>query len=91
MQFRDGVTNLGSPVSLVGGTATATATTLGEGSHAITAAYSGDANLAGSTSSPVAHTVLSRLTINDPIGNAGGGPATVNFTVWLSASSLSWP
>jgi hypothetical protein len=49
VQFKDGGTNLGSPVSLTSGIATLITTTLSVGSHAITATYSGDTNYAAST------------------------------------------
>jgi hypothetical protein len=87
VQFRDGAGNLGSPVSLTGGSATLTTSALADGVHAITAVYFGDADFAGSTSSPLAHTVLSRLTITDPTANAAAGPTTLNFIVSLSAPS----
>jgi putative nucleotidyltransferase with HDIG domain len=48
----DGETTLGSS-ALVDGTATCTVSALAVGGHSITATYSGDANFAGSTSSPV--------------------------------------
>jgi putative nucleotidyltransferase with HDIG domain len=50
--LQDGETTLGS-ITLVDGTGTYTLSTLAAGSHSITAVYSGDANFAGSTSSPV--------------------------------------
>ncbi len=56
MTFQDGETTLGS-ITLVDGTATYTISTLTVGSHSITAVYSGDANFAGSTSSPLDLTV----------------------------------
>jgi len=55
--FSDGSTALGT-VNLTGGRATFTpASPLSAGSHAIIAAYSGDANFAGSTSQPISQTV----------------------------------
>jgi len=50
VQFKDGAGNLGSPVTLSGGVATLTTSALTQGSHPITAVYSGDANNATSTS-----------------------------------------
>mgnify|MGYP001137498874 CR=1 FL=1 len=54
--LQDGETTLGS-ITLADGTGTYTISTLAAGSHSITAVYSGDANLAGSTSPPINHTV----------------------------------
>ncbi len=50
VQFKDGVTNLGSPVSLVNGQAQLSASSLSVTSHSITAVYSGDTNFNTSTS-----------------------------------------
>jgi hypothetical protein len=54
--FKDGTTALKS-VSLSGGAATFATTALASGTHAITAAYSGDANFAGGTSNAVSQVV----------------------------------
>jgi hypothetical protein len=51
VQFRDGNSNIGTPVALVNGIGTYTTSTLSSGPHAITAAYSGDDETAPSTSS----------------------------------------
>jgi len=51
VQFKDGLNNLGLPVTVTGGKATLTGvTTLSPGTHSITAVYSGDGNFKGSTS-----------------------------------------
>lgn len=51
VQFQVDGGNFGAPVGLIGGTAASgTTSTLGTGSHAITAIYSGDANFFGGTS-----------------------------------------
>jgi Subtilase family/Bacterial Ig-like domain (group 3)/Bacterial cadherin-like domain/Bacterial Ig domain len=44
VQFKDGATSLGSPVSLVGGSASFSTAALSVASHSITAVYSGDGN-----------------------------------------------
>ena len=54
--FRDGETTLVS-MSLVGGAARCTVSSLPPGIHQVTAVYSGDANFAGSTSSALSLTV----------------------------------
>lgn len=50
VQFKDGVANLGSPATVSGGVATFSTTLLTQGTHPITAVYSGDVNNATSTS-----------------------------------------
>jgi hypothetical protein len=58
VQFMDGATNLGSPVSLSGGgVAQLMTSTLTPGAHAITAVYSGDPNNAPSASPVVVQQV----------------------------------
>jgi hypothetical protein len=49
VQFKDGGTNLGSPVALTSGVATLITTTLSIGTHTITADYSGATNYATSS------------------------------------------
>ena len=58
VQFNDGTTALGAPVTLSGGKATLAVATLALGPHSITAVYSGDGNDAGSTSPALALTVI---------------------------------
>jgi hypothetical protein len=50
VQFKDGASNLGVPVTLSGGSAALTTAALTAGTHSITAVYGGDANNLGSTS-----------------------------------------
>jgi Bacterial Ig-like domain (group 3)/IPTL-CTERM motif len=69
VQFRDGASNLGSPVPLSGAVATLSTSALSVATHAITAVYSGDANNAASTS-PVVNQVVNAagvVTPNAPI------------------------
>jgi Bacterial Ig-like domain (group 3)/Galactose oxidase, central domain len=61
--FTDGAATLGSAVSLVGGKAALTVKTLGQGTHLITAVYSGDPNFGGSTSPAVTQTVKGSSTV----------------------------
>jgi len=56
VQFKDGVNNLGSPVTVSGGVATLPATTYAAASHSFSAIYSGDQETAGSTGT-LAYTV----------------------------------
>jgi hypothetical protein len=57
VQFEDGASALGAPVTLSGGSAAITTAALTQGTHSITAVYSGDANNATSTSPAVVQTV----------------------------------
>jgi len=61
--FQDGGTVLGSS-TLNNGTATYSTADLAAGSHFITAVYSGDANFAGSTSTPITHAVKKPAGVN---------------------------
>jgi len=83
VQFKDGATNLGSPVTLSVGAAQLTTSALTVGIHTITAVYSGDANNAASTSNMV--TVVanpSTPTIN------WATPAAITYGTALSATQL---
>jgi len=63
VQFKDGVTNLGSPVTLSNGTAASSSiSSLTVGAHKITAVYSGDAIFLGNTSPPLTQSVTSNGT-----------------------------
>ncbi len=68
VSFFDGSTLLGTSALNVNAVATYTTTSLGDGSHTITAAYSGDANYLASTSSSTAAIV----TVADVNLNLGG-------------------
>ena len=60
--FMEGVTTLGTGALNGSGQATLTTSTLGAGSHAITAVYGGDATFATSTSAPLSQSVNQALT-----------------------------
>jgi hypothetical protein len=57
VQFKDGAGNLGGPVAMAGAVAAFTTSALTQGTHSITAVYSGDANNLTSTS-PVVQQVV---------------------------------
>jgi hypothetical protein len=57
VQFIDGGNNLGTTVTLTGGTATLTLSTLAAGNHDISATYSGDANNTGGASPAFTQTI----------------------------------
>ncbi len=78
VQFKDGAANLGAPVPLVGGTASLTTTSLGVGTHPITAVYSGSGLFQPSSSAPINQTVSATLpctqTFTGPVGPLTLGP-----------------
>jgi hypothetical protein len=77
VQFRDGAAALGSPVSVTPqGDAELTVTTLGGGTHSITAAYSGDDRLNPSTSSPLTRTVTCTTIVTGTVGGSYAVPAS---------------
>jgi hypothetical protein len=57
VQFKNGAVNLGAPVTLAGGTAAITTSSLSAGTHSITAVYSGDVDDATSTSPAISQLV----------------------------------
>jgi len=86
VQFRDGATNLGAAVPLVGGAATLRTGALAQGSHSITAVYSGDGSNTTSTSSAIAHTVAGAIETTVTLASSGenstlGGSVTFTATV----------
>jgi hypothetical protein len=91
VQFKDGASNLGSPVALVGGQAQITVTTLTvSGSpHSITAVYSGDDNNALSTSSAVSHSITAASSTTALISslNPSANGDNVNFTATVSSGA----
>jgi hypothetical protein len=70
VQFKDGLANLGAPVALSSGSATLTTSALTQGTHSITAVYSGDGANAASTSPALVQTV-----------NAVGPPPATNQSI----------
>ncbi len=65
VQFKDGESNLGAPVTLSGDVASLTVATLSQGAHNITAVYLGDGNNLGSTSSAISQTISAALGATD--------------------------
>ena len=84
IQFKDGASNLGSPVTLSGDSAVYTTSTLTVGSHTITAVYNGDTNYAGSTSAGTTQTVNKATpTIT------WAAPAAISYGSALSGAQLN--
>ncbi len=78
VQFKDGAGNLGSPVALSGGVAMLSTSALTQGTHSITAVYSGDAGNATSTS-PV---------VSQVVNPAAAGATTTTLTSSQNPSTL---
>ena len=95
VQFKDGVTNLGSPVALSSGTATFITSSLSIGVHNITAVYNGDASFMGSTSSLFAQTVNKDDSSTSPSSSmnpsSSGQSVTFNAVVSTSMPSSGTP
>ncbi|WP_430335107.1 Ig-like domain-containing protein [Rhodococcus sp. ACT016] len=89
VQFRDGATNLGSPVLVSDGTASITHTFTRGGSHSITAVYSGGVGSLGSTAAPVTVAVtasnIGTVTLLNAPGEAKAG---VPVDLWASVFDL---
>ncbi len=88
VQFKDGATALGSPVSLSGASASLSISALTVGSHAITAEYSGDAGNAGSSSTALTQTITpapSTVTLAASLNPATVGQG-VSFTATVKGS-----
>ena len=89
VQFKDGATNLGSPVALSGTSAALTTSALSAGTHAITATYSGDSTNGSSTSPAVNQMVsggagtdanLSALAVSSGSLSPAFSPGTLAYT-----------
>jgi len=89
VQFYDGASTLGAPVTLSNGVATLTTTSLGAHTHSITAVYGGSTAHLGSTSSALSQVVNGLATSTSVASNLN--PATygmaVTFTATVSSAS----
>ena len=82
--FFDGTTQIGQAINVNNGSAGTTVSTFTVGTHSLTAVYSGDPNLAPSTSSPV------NLTVNQNTAlslSANPNPATFGQNVTITATA----
>ncbi|HET6247501.1 MAG TPA: Ig-like domain-containing protein, partial [Tepidisphaeraceae bacterium] len=90
--FYDGTVPLGTPVTISGGVALFTTTSLPPGSASITAVYNGDNNFNASTSAPVTETVIGNnnsgvyvTTLDVSAVNAAfGAPVTLTASVYAT-------
>ena len=91
VQFKIDGSNVGGPVTLIGGVATVTTSALTVGTHSVTADYSGDANFLMSTGTLTGGQVVRTpptLSINDvSITEGDAGAKFMSFTVTQSAAS----
>jgi hypothetical protein len=77
VQWFDGAIALGSPVPVTSGSSSLTISSLGGGSHTLTATYSGDSNFSAATSTPLTQVVQQAM------------PGTGGFAPVAVASSLN--
>ena len=87
VQFKDGAANLGSPVTLSGGVAILSTSVLAQGTHPITAAYSGDAGNATSTS-PIVNQVVNPAAagVTSTALTSSQNPSTLGQSVTFTAT-----
>jgi hypothetical protein len=90
VQFYDGATVLGSPVTLAGGSAVYSTTTLSQGSHSITATYSGDSTYGTSTSTALTQTINAGSKASTATAVSSSlNPSTVGASVTFTAAVTS--
>lgn len=91
MRFFDGVTLIGTSATNSASTATFTTSDLNLGSHAITAAFTGDATNSPSTSGPLAQ-IVKQTPVLTILSGSGQNPSkvgsSVTFTATVTAPSL---
>jgi RHS repeat-associated protein len=88
VQFKDGGTNLGSPVTLISGQASTSVTPGATGGHAYSAVYSGDTTNAASTDQTSVNIIGNRSTTTLASSVSSGTPSTsVTLTATIAGSS----
>jgi hypothetical protein len=95
VQFKDGGNNLGGPVALSSGTATASTSTLTPGLHTITAVYSGN-SLAAASTGTLAGGQFVRLPVTLSASSSGNPtplaqPVTITITVTPTVTGSGTP
>ncbi|HSY14348.1 MAG TPA: Ig-like domain-containing protein [Jatrophihabitantaceae bacterium] len=89
VQFMDGSTAIGSPVSVTGGVAHASTTALSLGSHSLTAAFTPmtPASFTASTSTPLTYSITSpAVSTSTSLGVTPTGPIVVGTSSTLTAT-----
>lgn len=92
--FMDGTTTLGTGTLDASGRATFQTSTLAQGTHSITATYSGDPNFVASTSSALIQSVQPATTtvlVSSPNPSVFGQPVTFTATVTPAAGGMGTP
>ena len=90
--FYDGITSLGPPVNLSGGTAMFSTSMLSVGSHSITASYSGNGSCQSSTSSPltqVVNPIVAPTLVSLAVSPANFSVAAGNTTAFTATGTYS--
>jgi hypothetical protein len=82
VQFKDGASDIGSPVAVTSGTAQTTVTTLSAGAHSLSASFT--------PTDPSAFAASSSSALPYSIGDLPGAPSGVAGTAGNQAVSLSW-
>ncbi len=89
VQFKDNGTNLGPPISLSGGVATFTTSTLTAGTHTITADYAGTSSFESSSGTLTAGQVVKGITatsVSSSVNPSSSGQ-TVTFTATVTSGT----
>ena len=90
IQFYNGTTALGSPVTISGGVASLTTTALAAGANSITAQYSGDSNFMTSTSPAVSVTLAPTATSSTTVTFSPSTPSYgTNVTLTATVTPVS--
>jgi hypothetical protein len=88
--FLDGSTPLGAPVTVTGGTATATVTTLAQGDHQLTASFTpADPTAFAASVSTAVPVTVSAPGGGGGGGTGGGGTGTENITTTVAPGALA--
>lgn len=89
VQFKDGASNLGSPVTMSGGVATCTATLFAPGSHVITAVYIGNTTYGAATGTLAGGQTVTGLQVWDASADfsLASNPKGVWSYQWLTSLS----
>jgi hypothetical protein len=84
--FFDSATQIGAPVTISGGVAAVSSTTLTQGTHSITAKYSGDAKFSTSTSTAISQVVNAGALTSTTTTLTGPATGTVGASLSFMAS-----
>jgi Bacterial Ig-like domain (group 3)/FG-GAP-like repeat len=86
ISFFDGATQIGNPVTIAAGMSTVSSATLPQGTHSITAKYSGDAKFSTSTSPALSQVVNAAALVSTTTTLTGPATATAGASVSFMAS-----